>query len=913
PPPPPRPRPAAPLLGACHSFPPRRSSDLKNIIKNNQNPTFILHDGPPYANGDIHIGHALNKILKDFILRFKTMQGYNAPYIPGWDTHGLPIEIAVLKKNSKNKNLPKNIFNEECKKFALNFVQKQKENFKRLGILGNWDNPYLTCDNKYISNQIRIFAKMLEKKLIFKKLKPVYWSTYLNSSLAESEIEYHKHQTWSIFTTFQIINNKHEHFWENVQIIIWTTNPWTLSSNEAVCVNPKAKYYLIKVNQNKKYIIGAQVLTKLQIKFNWNKIDIIKVFTGKELENLQYKNILFNKIKQIILGEFVSDQEGTGLVSISPGHGQEDFIIGQKYNLKTTFSIDKKGNMTELSPQYQGIFFQKANDLIIEDLQKQGILIKSEIIEHLYPHDNRINKPIVFLALSQWFIDIQSIKPELLKEIENIKWFPHWGEHKMQNMIINREDWNISRQRKWGVPIPILYDENQNPIIDINMINHFADLFEKYGKNIWYEWEISELLPTNYLQKNKKYHLFTKDLDIIDVWFDSGTSYNVMQNISSNFFPADLYLEGSDQYRGWFNSSLITSVATFNKAAYRQIITHGFVLDGKGQKMSKSKNNIIEPQKIIKQSGADVLRLWVASTNYKNDVKIDCAILKQIEEKYRKIRNTLRFMLGNLYDFNIKTDYIILQNRTSLHKLIILEFKQIIKQIIESYESYNFEKIISLLYPFITIRISAFYLDFTKDILYIEMPNCKERRTIQSNIYDLLLDLLIILTPILPHTTSEAYNHLNVKSSKQEDIYLENMPTIQQIDDFINKFTPKDVNLEEQKAYQKFLELRDIILKKLENARQKQIINKSLEAKIILELTTEYLNIIETLKIQDCLHQLLIVSEINIIKSSKLEIKIIKATGKTCPRCWNVTNYNNSNELCNRCNSVIKQLKTVLI
>ncbi|MDO8063956.1 isoleucine--tRNA ligase [Candidatus Phytoplasma bonamiae] len=882
----------------------------KNLKKNQKNPTFILHDGPPYANGDIHIGHALNKILKDFILRFKTMQGHNAPYIPGWDTHGLPIEIAVLKKNYQNKNLTTNLFNEECKKFAFDFIQKQKENFKRLGILGDWDNPYLTCDNKYIANQIRIFAKMLEKKLIFKQLKPVYWSTYLNSSLAESEIEYHKHQTWSIFATFKIINNEYKDFEQNVQFIVWTTNPWTLSSNEAICVNPKSQYYLINVNKNQKYIIGAKVLKKLQIKFNWHKIEIIKVLTGQQLENLQYENTLFNKTKKIILGEFVSDQEGTGLVSISPGHGQEDFLIGQKYNLEISLSIDKKGNMTELSPQYQGIFFQTANDLIIEDLKKLGLLIKAELIEHLYPHDNRINKPIVFLALSQWFIDIQSIKKELLKEIKNIKWFPLWGEQKMYNMIINREDWNISRQRKWGVPIPILYDENQKPILDIQIIKHFADLFEKYGKSIWHEWEISKLLPEQYIKKNNKYHLFTKDTNILDVWFDSGTSYNVIQNISSNFFPTDLYLEGSDQYRGWFNSSLITSVAAFNKAAYRTIITHGFVLDGQGQKMSKSKKNIIEPQSIIKQSGADILRLWVASTNYKNDVRIDHSILKQIEEKYRKIRNTLRFMLGNLYDFNIQTNYISFQKRTSLHKLIILEFKQIIKQIIKAYETYNFEKIISLIYPFITTKISAFYLDFAKDILYIEMPNCKDRRTIQSNIYDLLLDLLIILTPIIPHTTSEAYNYLNVNQKfKKEDVYLENMPEITQIDNFIDAFKQEDTNSEEQKAYQKFLELRGIILKKLEEARKNQIINKSLEAKIILELTTEYLNAITKLKINNCLHQLFIVSEIQIIESFQIKIKIIKSIGKTCPRCWNVIkNYNTHNELCNRCNLVVKNL-----
>ncbi|WP_153368991.1 isoleucine--tRNA ligase [Candidatus Phytoplasma sacchari] len=874
----------------------------KNLEKNKKNNLFILHDGPPYTNGDIHIGHALNKILKDFILRFKTMQGFYSPFIPGWDNHGLPIEIAVLKKENKKKIEDKNIFLLKCKKFALDFVEKQKKSFKRLGIMADWDNPYLTLNKSFISDQVRIFGKIVKKNLIFKDLKNIYWSPFLNSVLAESEIEYKKCSSISIFFTFKIIS---KNIFENAKILVWTTTPWTLPANVAVCVHPKKKYYLFSTSNNDKYIVGAKTLEKIKKKIDeWKEIKIIKDFEGSFLVNTIYENNYFcnSKKGEIISDEFVSEEEGTGLVHIATGHGENDFLVGKKNNLPILSSVDKKGCMTEISGKYQGIFYQKANQLIVEDLKKQNIILKSEIINHSYPHDDRIKKPVISIAIPQWFLNIKKIRNNLLDKIKQIEWIPNWGLIKMVNMIKDRKDWVISRQRTWGVPIPIFYTEDKNPILDSNLIDHIANLFEKHGSSIWFEWDSQKLLPPNYKHPKSPNNIFIKEQDIIDVWFDSGTSYSIFQKFSSKFISSDICLEGSDQYRGWFNSSLITSVAAFDQIPYKKIITHGFVLDGLGQKMSKSLNNVINPLNIIEKKGSDILRLWVASINYNIDVKLDLTILRQIEEKYRKIRNILRFMLGNLNNFDPKKNYVILEKRTTFHQIFILEFYEIVLKVIYLYEKHNFEKIINLLYLFINNKMSSFYLDFSKDILYIEKENNKERRIIQSNIYDILKNLLKILTPIIPHTTSEAYKYFFCLN-KKEDIYLESFPKKKEIDILFNN---KKFN-EIKKSYKLFFQLRDLILKELECARNNKIINKSLSAKIILELPEKYIKILNDLKITKIFNQLLIISQLEIKESKELKIKIVKALGSECPRCWNIIEKKEKNELCKRCVLSIKK------
>ncbi len=877
----------------------------KVLEKNKNNLSFFLHDGPPYANGDIHIGHALNKILKDFIVRFKTMQGFYAPYVPGWDCHGLPIETVILKKYSKDKLSSKKDFLNKCQDIALDFVNKQKKSFQRLGILGQWEKPYLTLNNSFIADQINIFGKMIAKKLIFKKLKPIYWSPFLQSVLAESEIEYKNHQTLSIFVLFPLVKlNIKEDIFQDAKLLVWTTTPWTLPANVAICVHPNKDYHLIKIN-NDKYIIGASVLNNLKEKFDWQQIEIIKTFKGGFLNHFVYENKLFNKQNKIILDTFVSDTEGTGLVHIAPGHGHDDFLLSEKYKLDILLSIDKKGLMTEISGKYKGLFYEKANNIIVSDLKKNNLLINSTILNHSYPHDERTKKPVVFLAIPQWFLNVEKIKEQLLSEIQKIKWIPRWGQIKIHNMIKDRNDWVISRQRNWGVPIPIFYTEDEQPILDEFLIKHVSDLIRKNGKEIWFEWEASKLLPPNYKNEKSPNNIFRKETDIIDVWFDSGTSYSTFQKQNNDFITADVYLEGADQYRGWFNSSLITSVAAFQKAPYKTIITHGFVLDGKGQKMSKSLNNVVDPLQIIKQKGADILRLWVANISYNVDVRLDDAILKQIEEKYKKIRNTFRFMLGNLNNFDpSKECYISFEKRPLFHQLFMLEFQDIFLKIIEYYENYNFDQILSLLYPFISNKMSAFYLDFSKDILYIEKENNWERNVIQSTIYDLLMSFLKILTPIIPHTTSEIYQNLSFV--QKEDIYLESIPQKKELKEWISLYSQK-INIEQKQTHYKlFFTFREQILKQLEESRINKIINKSLQAKLILKLPFKYIEMLNVLEIKDKLHQLLIVSQLEIIKSEFFEIKIISALGNTCPRCWNVIENKNLEQLCNRCLNFFK-------
>ncbi|MGM1458979.1 MAG: isoleucine--tRNA ligase [Columbia Basin potato purple top phytoplasma] len=879
----------------------------KVLKKNKNNLCFFLHDGPPYANGNIHIGHALNKILKDFILRFKTMQGFHAPYIPGWDCHGLPIESVVLKKFSKNQLKTKKTFLNKCEEIALKFVEQQKTNFKRLGILGQWEKPYLTLNNTFVADQIRIFSKMIAKKLIFKKLKPIYWSPFLQSVLAESEIEYKNHQSLSIFVLFPLLNiNLKENIFKNTSLLVWTTTPWTLPANTAVCLNPNKNYCLIQINDKEKYILSDLVLDKLKVKFNWENIKIIKTFKGNLLKNCFYQNELFQQKRKIILDSFVSDTEGTGLVHIAPGHGYDDFILSEKYNLDILLSVDQKGLMTEIAGKYKGLFYEKANHMIVSDLKEKKLILHSEIFNHSYPHDERNKKPIIYLAIPQWFLNIAKIKKQLLSEIKKIKWIPQWGQIKMHNMIKDRQDWVISRQRIWGAPIPIFYTENNTPILDEFVIQHVANLIEKNGKEIWFEWEPLKLLPPNYTNPQSPNNIFKKEMDIMDVWFDSGTSYSTFKKLYNNLESADVYLEGADQYRGWFNSSLITSIAAFDAKPYKTIVTHGFVLDGKGQKMSKSLNNVVDPLQIIKQKGADILRLWVAHINYNIDVKLDDNILKQIEEKYKKIRNTFRFMLGNLNNFDpLKECYIPIEKRPIFHQLFILEFQNIFLQIIDFYENYNFEKIMSLLYPFISNKMSAFYLDFGKDILYIEKENNWEKNVIKSNIYDLLMYFLKILTPIIPHTTAEVYQNLSF--TQKEDIYLESIPQKKELQNWITNYYQKQQLNEKQNNYKLFFILREQILKQLEEARQNKIITASLQAKLILHLPQEYIQMINSLEIKDKLHQLLIVSQIQIIEHKSLNINILLATGNACPRCWNIIENKDLNKLCDRCLKYFEQ------
>ncbi|MFA5560553.1 MAG: isoleucine--tRNA ligase [Acholeplasmataceae bacterium] len=860
----------------------------KVLLKNKDKTPFILHDGPPYANGNIHIGHAFQKTLKDFVLRYKTMTGHYVPYIPGWDTHGLPIENEVTKKGVNRKEVTSSEFRKICRSYALDQVEKQKEQFKRIGILGDWDNPYLTLDKQFIFRQIELFGKMVEKGLIYRGLKPVYWSPSSESALAEAEIEYHDKQSTSIYFTFPIVNQNDE--LADANLLIWTTTPWTLPANLAVSVHPDFSYLLVSVN-GKKMLLLESLLPALAERFKWQNIKRIKTYPGRELEKVQYKHPLYDRVSPIILGEHVLDTDGTGLVHTAPGHGEDDYIVGRSYNLAILSPVDERGIMTEEAGKYAGQFYEKANDLIVEDLEKLGCLIEKTTITHSYPHDWRTRKPVIFRATPQWFANVKPLKEDLLRAIDEIKWYPNWSQARMKTMIENRNDWVISRQRAWGVPLPIFYAENNDPILDPKLINHVAKIFLKEGSDAWYELEAKDLLPKGFTHPSSPNGLFKKEIDIMDVWFDSGTSYSVLEDRGLPF-PADLYLEGTDQFRGWFNSSITTAIAAKNQAPYRQVVTHGFVLDGSGYKMSKSQGNTIDPLQIMKTQGADLLRLWVATVDYQSDVRISEEMLKQIGESYRKIRNTIRFMLGNIDDFNVERDYISYSMRGQLNRVMTHKYHDLINTVIDSYEKYEFDQVYRTVVPFIINDLSAYYLDYTKDILYIEKEDNFERRAIQSTIFDILFGLLRLLNPILPHTTSEAYWLLPDRT--EEDVYLLDMP---------QKVSFKNETLMEK--FKVFEEIREIVLKRLEEARAEKVIGKSLQAHLELTVTERQKEAIDYLDMN--IHQVLIVSKVDLKIGKKLNVVVKKADGHVCERCWNVVETVSENGLCLRCSKVMEE------
>lgn len=855
------------------------------LEKNKDNKPFILHDGPPYANGSIHAGHALNKILKDFIVRYKSMQGFYSEFIPGWDTHGLPIENAVSKKGINRKKMHPSEFRKHCRDFALNQVSIQMDQFKRLGISADFDKPYITLTNDYVSREIEVFSKLVKNNLIYRGLKPVYWSYSSESALAEAEVEYFDVTSKSIYFTFKVVESKLD-ILKDVNLLVWTTTPWTIPANLAISANPKITYQIF-LYENKKYLAAESLIDNLVELFGFKNIKKLETVLGSDMEYTKYMHPLYNKVLPIILGDHVLE-DATGLVHTAPGHGDDDYKIGVQYNLDILSPVDSRGYMTSEAGIFSGMFYMDANDKIIEYLDENKSLVKMVEITHSYPHDWRTQKPVIFRATPQWFFSIKPLENKLLSEIDNVIWYPTWGKIRLTNMIKDRSDWCVSRQRLWGVPIPIFYNEDDSPILDEKVIKHVSKLFLEKGPDIWYELDEKDLLPKGYTNPKSPNNKFRKELDTMDVWFDSGTSFLTLKDKT-----ADLYLEGSDQYRGWFNSSLINSVGINDVSCYKQIVSHGFILDEKGRKMSKSLGNVVDPNTITKQYGADVLRLWAASVEYTQDIRLSDNLIKQVSDNYRKIRNTFKYMLGNLYDFDVEKDMIFYSMRGKLNKIITLKLEKLVKDTISSYENYNFVEVIREIIPFITNDLSAFYLDFTKDTLYVELENNWDRRAIQSTIYDILITLLKLLTPIIPHTTSEAYSYLKVRDF--EDIYLENMPPILNHKD--------DLLLSE---FDTFMEIRQIVLKNLEIARQNQQLGKSLVAKVILKLPQNDIDILNSLSFD--LRNILKVSEVEIKKSDTRDCEILISNNSECQRCWNVRNNLNENNICQRCVEILKEL-----
>lgn len=876
---------------------------------NEGKPSFILHDGPPYANGNIHLGHSLNKISKDIIIRSKSMSGFRAPYVPGWDTHGLPIEQVLTNKGIKRKEMTMAEYLEKCREYALSQVDKQREDFKRLGVAGDWENPYVTLDPSYEAAQIRVFGKMAEKGYIYKGLKPIYWSPSSESSLAEAEIEYKDVKSPSIYVAFTVKDGKGL-LEEDTAFVIWTTTPWTLPANQGIAVNPTFTYVLVEAD-GRKFVVAKDLMETVQQAIGWETVVVLKEFAGQEMEYMTASHPFYDRESLVILGDHVTLDAGTGLVHTAPGHGEDDYIAGNRYNLPVVSPVDSKGVFTDEAPGFEGIFYDKANPMITDLLQEKGALLKLDFFTHSYPHDWRTKKPVIYRATPQWFASINDFRQNILDEVEKVDWIIPWGKTRLYNMVRDRGDWVISRQRAWGVPLPIFYAENGEAIITPETIEHVAELFAAHGSIIWFEKEAKDLLPEGFTHPGSPNGEFTKETDIMDVWFDSGSSHEaVLRQRPELSFPADMYLEGSDQYRGWFNSSITTSVAINGVAPYKSVLSQGFTLDGEGRKMSKSLGNTIVPDKVIKQFGADILRLWVSSVDYEADVRVSMDILGQVAEVYRKIRNTMRFLLANTDDFDPKKDAVAYEDRRSVDKYMTVRLNQVIKEIREEgYDKYNFMQIYRTVMNFLTVDLSSFYLDFAKDVVYIEAENDHQRRCMQTVFYETAVSLTKLLTPIIPHTTEEIWSFL-----KEEEAYVQ----LSELPGYV-EYANQDELLDTWAA---FMDFRDKVLKALEEARNSKLIGKSLEAKLTI-YPNQQVNQLLTAVAAD-IPQLLIVSPDyftimpenteapeNALVFDDVAILVEKAEGETCDRCRQIRKDVGTDEklphLCGRCAQLVEE------
>ena len=872
---------------------------------NEGHPRFDLHDGPPFANGNIHMGHALNKISKDIIVRYKNMNGYYAPYVPGWDTHGLPVEQQLAKKGIDRKTMDRAKYRELCRQYAEEQVQKQMTDFKRLGVMADWDNPYITLQHEFEGQEIRVFGEMYKKGYIYKGKKPVYWSWSSESTLAEAEVEYKDVEANSIFVAFPVVDGKGIIDPKDTYFVIWTTTPWTIPANEAICVNPKFDYSVVQVG-DKKYVVATGLLDKVAEEIGWDDYKVVQTVKGADMEYMKAKHPLYDKESLVTEGFHVTLDDGTGLVHTAPGFGADDFNVGQKYDLPVFSPVDAHGRYTDEVPELEGMFYQDVDKLMVEKLKDAGALLKLKVFTHSYPHDWRTKKPVIFRATTQWFASIAPFRDQILEQIDNAKFIPSWGKTRLYNMIKDRGDWVISRQRAWGVPLPIFYAEDGTPIVTPETIEHIAEIFDKEGSNAWYTHTAKELLLEGFTSEHSPNGEFTKEKDILDVWFDSGSSWSgVMEKRDGLHYPADLYLEGSDQYRGWFNSSLITSVAVTGKAPYKEVLSQGFVLDDKGHKMSKSLGNVISPNDVIKRMGAEIIRLWVAQADTTSDVAVSMGILQQSAESYRKIRNTFRYMLANTSDFDPKENGVAYDDLRSVDQYMEIKLNDLVAECLAAYDKFDFTTVFKKIFNFISNDLSAFYLDFAKDVLYIEGKNSLERRSMQTVIYDAAVKLTKILTPILPHTMEEIWGFLK---EPEDYVQLANMPKVE-------NYTNHDELLEN---WGKFMNLRDDVLKALEDARNKKLIGKSFEAAVTIYPDKETKAMLDDLDAD--FRQILIVSKLTIVdgeapenaeKLNNASIVVEHAEGEVCPRCRMIRTDIGEDpklpELCERCAKIVEE------
>ncbi len=850
---------------------------------------FVLHDGPPYANGTIHIGHALNKILKDIIIKYKTMKGYDAPYVPGWDTHGLPIEQKVASSlGDKIKSMSKMEVRELCEDYASKHVELQKKDFKRLGIFGEWDNPYLTYDHQYEVSVLKALKKTVENGYTVRRKKPIHWCTHCETALAEAEIEYHDDVSDSIAVKFPLKDDSNTFF------VIWTTTPWTLPANMAIALNADFDYSYVQIG-NEQWIMAKELVDKVLEKAG-KKGEMVKIVKGKDLEYKVALNPLFNRDSLVVLADYVTLDAGTGCVHTAPGHGEDDYFTGLKYNLEPLSPVDDRGYHTKEAGKYAGLHVSESNKVIIEDLEKMGNLVYHEKYKHSYPHCWRCKQPLIFRATEQWFMSVEhdDLRQRALKSTDDVEWIPEWGKKRISSMLESRPDWCISRQRSWGIPIPAVRCKNCGKVIlDPQIMDKFIAFVKDEGTNSWFSRPIEDFLPKDY-KCDCGSEEFEKTYDILDVWIDSGCSYQYMESFRDYPWPADMYLEGSDQHRGWFQSSMLMSLMSGKTLPYKQVLTHGFVNDDKGKKMSKSLGNVVTPQEIIDKYGADILRMWVASTDYRNDVKLSMKMMNQYVESYRKIRNTLRFILGNIADFDHEKDSVEYANLLEIDRWMLSRFKTITDQITKFYDSYEFYKMYYVLNTFITTELSSNYLDILKDRLYTEGPTSLKRRSAQTVMFIIIDTLSKMLAPILSFTMEEVYSYLYNSGS----VHLQDWPKLDE--------TFKDEELE--RVWKTIFDLKNEVNLQLEKARKLGIIGHPLDAHVkIYSDNNDVLKIIEAHK--DVLSDVFIVSKVEVTpndgEGELSSVTVQKVTGKKCPRCWKY--HDGEDELCDRCKNVINE------
>ena len=849
---------------------------------------YALHDGPPYANGDIHCGHMLNRLLKDFVVRSKAMEGYYTPFVPGWDTHGLPIESKLEKSGVSRKKMSMSAFRAKCREYALTQVEHQKEQIRRLGIMADFDHPYVTLDRHYEADEIRLFAAMALRGLIYKGVKPVYWSPKSESALAEAEVEYRDVEARTIYVAFKVKDGKGI-VPEGASFLIWTTTPWTIPADLAVTLNPRFEYGLFHTDRGD-LVFLKDLEEELKKELPLESCELVKSFKGKLLEGILLEHPLYQRTSPVILADFVTSDTGTGCVHTAPDHGLDDFNACLKYGIKPFCPVDEKGYMhLGKDDPLDGLFYEEANDKVVEMLLEKGLVLKEKRIVHSYPHDWRTHTPLIFRATPQWFCSISPIKEDLLKAVEEVKWTPSWGKQKMVNMIEGRNDWCISRQRAWGVPIPIVYEEDGSPIIDAEVFEHIAKIVEEKGTNAWFELEAKDFLPAGYASKKSPHGLFHKEVDTMDVWFDSGSSWKAVLEGRGLPYPADLYLEGNDQYRGWFNSSLILSVAANGKAPYKATLTHGWVMDESWKKMSKSSGNGIDPTKVADSLGADVLRLWAASVNYQSDVRLSESLVKASSDGYRKIRNFFRFLLMNAHPYEEKECECSLSDRLALNEL-----RELSKEVRADYASFAFPSASQSILSFVT-SLSATYFESSKDVLYSDPLSSKRRKAVCASFETILETLVRLVAPILPFTSEEVYSYVESKG-KKASVHLERFLEVGEPDVKLTKLD-RELSLLREKAN-----------RSLEELRSKGSVASFLEAKLELRAKGE---LYDTLSQEDfdSLARLFGVASAGLSKGDTFASAAV-APGETCERCRKKSEdvrEEKGHLLCSRCRSALEE------